>query len=105
VMGLSVLDGTRQMKVRKLQDKKAITFPTFCKFCDRNGANHQEYGRLCPNPGTCLLTGKPKSETGCPRWRRLRLAYSIEQVEVETGGKVDGTKHACQLHVNGEVEV
>ena len=93
------------MKVRKLQDKRVITFPTFCKFCDRNGANHQEYGRLCPGKDVCLLTRKPKSEKSCPRWRRLRLAYSIEQVEEESGGSFDRIKNGMRLHVDGEVKV
>ena len=93
------------MKVRKLQNKRAITFPTFCKFCDRNGANHQEYGRLCPSPDECLLTRKSKSEQHCRRWHRLRLAYSIEQVEEESGGRVDRMKHGRQLDWDGKVEV
>jgi len=93
------------MKVRKLQDKRAITFPTFCRFCDRNGENHQEYGRLCPSPDECLMTRKPKSKRRCPRWRRLRVAYSIEQVEDESKGVIDRIRDGKRLHLDGEIEV
>ena len=92
------------MKVRKLQGKRAITFPTFCRFCDRNGANHQEYGRLCPSKDECLLTHKAKSEKSCPRWNRLRVAYSIEQVEDESNGAVDRIRDGMRLHIDGELE-
>ena len=92
------------MKVRKLQNKRVITFPTFCKYCDRNGANHQEYGRLCPSPDECLVTHKDKSEKTCKRWNRLRVAYSIEQVEEESGGTIDRMKDGWELNVKGEIE-
>lgn len=68
-------------KVRKLQDKRAITWQTLCKYCRDNGENLQEYGRLCPDHNICLRTRKAKSEHSCPLWNRLRVAMSIEEVE------------------------
>ena len=93
------------MKVRKLQDKRAITFPTFCGFCDQNAANHQECGTPCAAPEMCILTLRAKTEKRCPRWTRLRVAYSIEQVEDESNGAVDRMKHGMTLHLDGELEV
>jgi len=93
------------VKVRKLQNKRVITFKTFCKYCDRNGANHQEYGRLCPSPDECLVTHKPKCEKSCKRWNRLRIAYSIEEIEEKSGGLIDRIKHMWPLHLGKEVEV
>lgn len=70
-------------KVRKLQDKKAITWKTLCKYCRDNGENHP-YG-WGADRNICLRTHKPKSQHSCPLWNRLRVAMSIEQVDYIPG--------------------
>jgi len=74
----------------KLKDKRALTFETLCKHCTHNGANHQEYGRLCPDPAECLKTHKSKEAKHCPLWNRLRVAFGLEQVEEVIGDEAAG---------------
>lgn len=54
-------------------DVRQISFKTLCDLCRHNGANHQEYGRLCPHPTRCLAPGVygAKLKAKCPVWARL----------------------------------
>lgn len=52
--------------------KITIPFRTLCRLCKDNGANSEEYGRLCPPGDVCLAVRdeeenwKKKSASTCP---------------------------------------
>ena len=53
-------------------ERREITFRRLCLECRSNGANHQEYMRLCPPREQCLLTRGKKQAKSCPIWKRLK---------------------------------
>ena len=84
-------------KRRILKNKRAITFETLAKYCD---CKHSTYLQtdICLNelerfsPLVCKVKY-------CPIWKRLRVAFCIEQVDDIPGDnlyetRVNGTGHA-----------